>query len=274
MTEELSEFVGSITTAVTRRADIYVELLDEADLRGTLAAEEQECLDRFETYAADILERYVPPGPRRRDSLVFAHLYAAEPQTEPGARRHALLTALFAAEAEARGPLRLTQAQSIRLAEVFRRLGSGLLADRLVLHAALAFDRAAKLYQQVGDPRARDVCLLAQARARHRAPGRGALRVLETLSSVLCGYGYQPYRLLGWVVFQLAAFSLALGLISPIPVPRILYMCLANYLNPLGLGDVAEVPQSGWVLLVAEGYVGAVTLSVFFALLVRRWFRG
>jgi hypothetical protein len=78
MTEELSEFVGSITTAVTR----LCRAAGRADLRGTLAAEEQECLDRFETYAADILERYVPPGPRRRDSLVFAHLCAAEPQTE------------------------------------------------------------------------------------------------------------------------------------------------------------------------------------------------
>jgi hypothetical protein len=273
MTEELSEFVGAITTAVTRRADIYVELLDEADLRGTLAADEQECLDRFETYAADILERYVPPGPRRRDSLVFAHLYVAEPQAERGARRRALLTALLAGEAEARGPLRLTQAQSIRLAEVFKRLGSGLLTDGLVLHAALAFDRAAGLYLQVGDHRARDGCLLAQARARHRAPGRGALRVLEALSSVLCGYGYQPYRLLGWVVFQLAAFSVALSLISGISILRSSYMCLVNYLNPLGLGDTAQVPHSAWVLLVAEGYLGSVSLSVFFALVVRRWFR-
>jgi hypothetical protein len=96
---------------------------------------------------------------------------------------------------------------------------------------------------------------------------------LETISAVLCGYGYQPYRLLGWVILQLASFSLVLTLISTGSVVDSVYMCLINYLNPLGVGDTKEMPHSAWILLVVEGYTGAVSLSIFFALLVRRWFR-
>jgi hypothetical protein len=269
----MSEFVDSMTMAITRRANRYVEMLDESDLRGTLRAEEPGLLNTFESYAADVLERYVPPGPRRRDNLVFAHLYLTVADSSPDDGRRLLITALLAAEAETRGPLRLTQAQNARLAQIFEGIGAGLTVDRLPLHAALAFDRAAGLYLQVGNHRVRDQCLLAQARARHQARGRGGTKVLETISAVLCGYGYQPYRLLGWVILQLASFSLVLTLISTGSVVDSVYMCLINYLNPLGVGDTKEMPHSAWILLVVEGYTGAVSLSIFFALLVRRWFR-
>ena len=181
MPEELSDFVQGLTTAITRRADTYAETLDRSDSGNTLSTDEEELLKKFEQHAAAVLDRYVPPGHRRRDSLVFAHLYytttdlTPEDSTLAGSlpddddRRRGLLTALLAAEVEARGPLRLTRAQSVRLAETYQCLGSKLLSHKLPLHAALAFERAAGLYLQVENHFARDQCLLAQARARHRS---------------------------------------------------------------------------------------------------------
>ncbi|KAA2266486.1 hypothetical protein F0L68_01715 [Solihabitans fulvus] len=252
---------------------MYVEKLDEAVLAGQLRAEEGRLLDRFERYAADILDRYVPPGLRRGDSLVFAELYAAgvtPPAEEP---RRRLIAALLAGETEARGPLRLTRAQSIRLAEVFERLGAGLGRERLPLHAAHAFDRAAGLYLQVEENGGRDRCLLARSRARHRARPPGVVKALEAVSDLLAGYGYQPYRLFGFVLVQLAVFILLLTQISDTAVGQDAYMVLMNYLNPLGFGDTRDMPHSTWVLFVIEGYSGSVSLSIFFALLVRKWFR-
>ncbi|MGH3779980.1 MAG: hypothetical protein ACRDRO_04930 [Pseudonocardiaceae bacterium] len=249
-------------------------MLGESDLQGTLRAEESRLLDVFEKYIVDVLDRYVPSGPRRRDSFVFGDLYSAVADSPPEDRRRSLITALLAAETEARGPLRLTQAQNVRLAQIFECLGEGFTVDGLPLHAVLAFDQAAGIYLQVQHNSARDRCLLAQARARHRARRWGWIKVLETISAMLCGYGYQPHRLLGWIALQLVGFSLVLSLITTGgSVVDNFYACLINYLNPLGVGDTKGMPRSAWVLFVVEAYVGAASLSVFFALLVRRWFR-
>lgn len=274
MSGEPSDFVRSMIVAITRRADAYVEMVDESSLEGTLSTEEPQLLDQFEKYVADVLDRYVPPGPRRRDSLVFSSLYSAEVNSSPEDHRRSLITALLAAETEVSGPLRLTQTQHVKLARVFKHLGEEFIVDRLPLHAVLAFGRAANLYLQLQDGRSRDRCLLAQARARHRARQCGWIRALETMSAVLCGYGYQPHRLLGWIAFQLVGFSIVLILISSRGsfVDNV-YACLINYLNPLGVGDTKGMPQSARVLFAVQGYIGAASLSIFFALLVRRWFR-
>jgi hypothetical protein len=68
-------------------------------------------------------------------------------------------------------------------------------------------------------------------------------------------------------------FSALLAVFAPTLGPRSIYMVLVNYFNLLGVGDAEDLPPEGWVLLVVEGYTGAVTSSVFFALLVRRWFK-
>jgi hypothetical protein len=260
--------------AITRRADKYVEMLDESGLQDRLRVEESRLLDTFEKYVVDVLDRYVPPGPRRRDRFVFGDLYSAVADPSAEDHRRSLIAALLAAETEARGPLRLTQAQNVRLAQVFELLGKALTADGLPLHAVLAFSQAAQIYLQVQHSSARDRCLLAQARARHRARRCGWIKALETISAVLCGYGYQPHRLLGWIALQLVGFSVALTLISAhSSVVENVYACLINYLNPLGVGDTKGMPRSAWILFVVEAYFGAASLSVFFALLVRRWFR-
>src|SRR5262249_37334551 len=98
MPGQLSEFVESLSTAITRRADRYVELREEPTLVNPPCETESQLLDRFERYTAEILERYVPPGPRKRDSLVFTHLYEAEDQSSPEDVLHSAIAALLAAE--------------------------------------------------------------------------------------------------------------------------------------------------------------------------------
>ena len=96
---------------------------------------------------------------------------------------------------------------------------------------------------------------------------------MQAASEVLCGYGYRPYRLLGWIVVQLAFFCVMMNLVAHGSIFKNVYMVLVNYVNVLGVGDADGLPYSAWVLLVVEGYMGAVTTTVFFVLLVRRWFR-
>jgi hypothetical protein len=274
MLEEPSDFVRSITVAIMRRADTYVEMLHESSLEGKLRLEESRMFDQFEKYAADVLDRYVPKGPRRRDGLVFGDLYSAEAKAPPEDNRRSLISALLAAETEFSGPLRLTQAQNVRLARIFEHLGAGLIVDGLPLHAAFAFDRAADLYLQLKDGRSRDRCLLAHARARNLTRRCGPLKAWEKISSVLCGYGYQPYRLLGWIFLELVVFSVALALISSgDSFVNSTYASLINYVNPLGLADTKGRSQGALVLLALQGYIGDASLTIFFALLVRRWFR-
>ncbi|MFL6145293.1 MAG: hypothetical protein ACJ72N_25965 [Labedaea sp.] len=258
-----SPFVDSITIAITRRVDSYLELLETAEEEGALRAKEAELLDQFERYAADILDRYQPPGTRNRESLVFAHLYEAKDE-------RALITRLLAAEVESRGPLRLTQAQNGRLARIFEGIGEECRAEGLPLHAALAFERAAGIYLLLSDNAARDRCLYARIRATQQARRFTVRKGLVGLSWILCGYGYKPYWLLAWVGAQLAVFTFAVALTVPGSIWHGVYISLTNYLDPQGSEGLSGPAQ---VVLVAESYVSAVSLSVFFALLVHRWFR-
>jgi hypothetical protein len=270
---EASDYVISVTTAMTRRADNYVEKLDDARQRNALRDEETAILDQFESYTIDLLDRYPPPGLRRRDSLAFTQLYTAWRNAPAEEGSHALIAALLAAEVESRGPLRLTQTQNARLARIFEGIGDACLARGLPRHAALAFDRAATIHLLLSQNAERDRCLLAKARAINRSLRPGWRKALGATSGVLCGYGYQPYRLLLWMVIQLVAFSAGMAVIQHGSIPLSVYMCLTNFLNPLGVGDTASLPGLARVLLVAESYAGSVSLSVFFALLVRRWFQ-
>jgi hypothetical protein len=270
---EPADFARSIATAVTRRADVYAEAVEAARIEGELRERETELLDQFERYTADVLDRSLPPGPRNRESLLFARIYDTRDASAGQERRGELLTKLMAAEVESRGPLRLTQAQNERLATIFERLGSLLLGHDLLLHAALAFDRAAGLFRLLGDEPARDRCLYARTRARQKAASRGWGKTVSAISWALCGYGYKPYWLLGWVLFQLVFFSAALLVTAHASFWPSLYMSLTNYLNPLGVGDTEQLGSVGRIILVAESYGGSISLSVFFALLVRRWFR-
>ncbi|MFQ6391835.1 hypothetical protein ACLMAJ_00130 [Nocardia sp. KC 131] len=277
-----STFVASMTTRIYRHAAAYEDKITDhfAGLDGRdRQPREDRLLDSFNTHVETVVASYEPPGIRRRgDSLVFADLYAAtrEPHTdeaEHGTIPVEFLAALLAAEVEYRGPLRLSGTQNTMLAEVYERLGDCMRSTGLPGHAALAFRRAGGLHRQNEDDDDADRCGLAQARARFEALPPGLRRTGGYVSDLLCGYGYQPFRLLAWMALLLVAFTLVISFLAGVEIPSTFYLCLMNFLNPVGVGDTKDIGGFGQTLLVVEAYVGTVSTSVFFALLVRRWFR-
>ncbi|WP_216908046.1 hypothetical protein [Nocardia noduli] len=184
-----------------------------------------------------------------------------------------IVTALLAVETEFRGPRRLSGTQSIRTAEIYESLGSRLIDSRLPAHAALAFKRATSLFALDEDFDAQDRCRLARARAKRLATLPAWRRVPGQISDLLCGYGFRPFRMLGWIAVQLAIFSLVLWSAGHEPLATSVHISFINYLNPTGLGELDGIGTPGRVILVVEAWTGTVFMSVFFALLVRRWFR-
>jgi hypothetical protein len=273
LSPEPPDYVESASIRVRKGAYQYLDIVNDVLHRGALRAEEGALLDQFEHTTAAILGRYHPPTTRLPNNLVFVQLYDAQLKAPADERRWATIAALMAAEVESRGPLRQTQAQNAQLAELFTRIGAACEADGLLLHAALAFERAADIYLLLNRHVKRDQRLFAKERCRHHAARPGWRRATAAISSALCGYGYQPYRLLLWVLAQLLVFGVAIALVANQAVGESVYISFANYLNPLGSGDTAGLPGAVRVLLVIESYSGYVSLSVFFALLVRRWFR-
>jgi len=262
---------SSVVTAITRRVDSYMEMVDDARQTNTLRAKEGELLDQFERYTADILDRYAPPGRRGRESLLFTDIYKAwDPSLQDEDRRRALIKALMAADVESRGPLRLTRAQNKRLADIFEKIGAECRSEELFQHAELAFDHAAGIHLQLGDNIARDRCLYARSRERQRASKPGWEKSRLTVSWMLCGYGYKPYLLLAWVIAQLLLFTGCVAIALRGSIMENLYLCMVNYLDPR---DADNLSGAAKILLVVESYFSLVSISVFFALLVHRWFR-
>lgn len=304
---EPSAFVKSMTELIDRRVAAYAELFGAPPARrgrGRVAGaasrvrmagrarvagrarparqrwqNEPELLEQFEFLTSSVISRYEPPGVRRRgDGLVFRHLYARarHSRTDPEARDEVPvvpLAALLAAELEFRGPLQRSHTQNGLLAAAYEQLGGTLVASGLPAHAALSFRRALFLHRQTGDSEAEERCGLAQMRARWRASPPGWQRTMDRFSDLFCGYGYRPFRMLGWIAVQLAAFTAAVTLVTGASFTTNLYLCLTNYLNPLGLTDTGAAEQPARALFVVEAYLGTISMSVFFALLVRRWFR-
>ncbi|MFE9323341.1 hypothetical protein ACIHDR_26995 [Nocardia sp. NPDC052278] len=271
---QLSPVVNSMTMLIDRHADRYAgeitEYFQQAD-----GGSEQPLLDSLNTHVETLELDYDPvkisqPG----DSLVFSHIYSAaqEPVTDADGRLRAL-TALLAAEVEFRGPRRLSRTQNIRIAEIYEHLGRALIAAELPQHAVLAFKRAVGLHRVEEDFEAQDRCGHALAQARCRAVYPVWKRIPHWTLEVLCGYGFRPFRLLCWIAAVLLIGTVVLWATDGQPILTALHMCLINYLNPLGLGDLEDIRGSGRTLLIIEAYAGLVLNSLFFALLVRRWFR-
>jgi hypothetical protein len=262
--------LNPLVTAVVRRGHRYADTVEEREEE--LPAVEGDLLDMFEGYANDVLEQYSPASARRTSGLVFESMYEEAGKPPVGERRRSILIALLAAEVEVHGPFRLTRAQNEGLADIFFELGKALETEKLFKHAELAYDRAASNYLLSGDAGLRDESLMRQKRCQHLVSPRGLRRGLQSISWLAAGYGYRPYRLLICVVAQLVLFVGVLAIIAR-GTNVTPYAVLVNYLNPLGPQDADGVHTFGKVLLVAESYAGAVSLNVFFALLVRRWFR-
>lgn len=265
-------------TRIGRRATAYSTEVDEflalpvAERRGP---REQQLVDSLTDCVEFLLGKYDPPGLRRRsDGLVFDHIYedAFRMKRIAGSGVTDLLAAFLAAEVEYRGPLRLSRAQNRELGAVYERLGIAL-RDPLPAHAALAFRRAASQYYQDEDKEAQDRCHLRMLRARRRTQPVRWRRIASVLPDLICGYGFTPFRMLFWVAAQLIVFTTIVCLGSDQAVMSTIYECLANYLNPLGPSDTAGLEGAARLIFVLEAYTGLLTTSVFFALLVRRWFR-
>ncbi|WP_330228877.1 hypothetical protein OHA40_22605 [Nocardia sp. NBC_00508] len=271
----------------TGYAQEVADYLDELSA-GTRQPDEKPLLDSFNNHVEKVVTAFDHTKVKHRgDSLLFSDIYAAADDNtamdEVLQRAHVeLLMALLAAEVELRGPLSLSRTQNIRLAEIYEELGDRLLAAAvpgkrtktfLPGHAAMAFLRASGLHALNEDVDAQDRCGLALARARRSATYPAWRRSVGWASDLLCGYGYRPFRLLGWIAVQLLVFTVALRLSTSLPITTSLHMCLINFLNPVGLGDLQEVGRIGRAVLMIETYAGIVSTSVFFALLVRKWFR-
>lgn len=179
----------------------------------------------------------------------------------------------MAAEVEFRGPLRLSARQNTLLAEEYEAIGARLSEVGLATHAALAFRRAMALYRVNEDDEAEDRCGLQLARANTRGLPHGLRRWAAQGSYLLCGHGYRPSWLLGWVILQMLLFTGVAVLLGGQAVDDTVYMGVTGFLNPPGPGDTQELPGAVRTLFVVEAWTGAVSMSVFFALLVRKWFR-
>jgi hypothetical protein len=294
-----------MTASIRRKAEVHTTDVLTWRESEPPRPDETELVNRFESVTAKVLEDYareLPREPRTTDALVFQALYERATATTPGAnaadeiedhterrqwvqeqaadeefnRLSSVLAALLAAETEARGPLRLTTAQTVRLAAIVEKLGHALCSQRLPRHAVVAFTRAGALYLDADEQRPRDRCMLACQRARNQALRLGPTKLLGIVGDALCGYGYEPYRLLAWGVVQLAVFSVLFVVAIGSPWVDGVYVALMNYLNPFGIGDLAMAgldSRPARLLLVLEAYLGLISTSVFFALVVRRWFR-
>ncbi len=245
--------------------------------------DEKLLLDSLNTHVEILIDEYEKARiPVVGDHTVFEGLYrsaakeldnGSEPDLPIIEELKPQLSALLAAEVELRGPRRLSRTQSARLAGVYELLGQALQSMGLAAHAALAFLRGTELHRLNEDFSGQDQCGLALARARRNAVFPKWRRVPGWLSDLLCGYGFRPFRLLGWMAALLLIFAVALCTTTALAVSTAVHLTLVNFLNPIGRSDLHDVNTIGRVLLIIESYTGIVLISVFFALLVRRWFR-
>ncbi|MFD3705761.1 hypothetical protein ACFWUP_21690 [Nocardia sp. NPDC058658] len=259
------------------RALRYTQKLDSPGVAET------DVLDDLDATIEAILDRpeLLKLG-RQSNRLRFDTVYAKVPNAVPGEDevwRKPLIAGLIAAEVEFRGPLRLSPTQNALLAAQFEALaialthrGTSAYAVReLPAHAVRAWGAAVELHRRAKDAGAQDRCALALARVRRRTFAPGWRRGVSAASDLLCGYGYRPFWLLGWVVVQiLVCTGLSLVWAGNTLWTDIIYL---GVLNPLDPGDADNLAPQVRVLFAVEAWLGAVSMSVFFALLVRRWFR-
>lgn len=275
--DSASEGYGSALAKLIR--DKAAEFADELNdfSPEDLGEAEATVFAEFDVSTTRAIAQFRPPSFALLDttSLLFQHLYTGIGNADE-ANRANLLAALLAANVEARGPLRLSRAQTENLAETLTGLGTALDKQKLHRFAESAFARAAHLYLETENHSARDDCLYRRAAARHAYRPHDWRRRMETVSNLLVGYGgHRPFRLLGWLAVQLAVVC---AVVISVPGARqpwtdTLYTTVQNFINPMGIRNTDLMPHGVRAALAFESYLGAVALSVFFALLTRKWFR-
>jgi hypothetical protein len=267
----LSPLIGPIRSRTNELAD---ELNDASPT--SLAEVEATVITQFDTSVVRALVRFRPPFGDLLDSpeLVFQMFYADLDDPAMSERRDVQFAALLAAHIEARGPQRLTADQTDQLASILTRLGAAFQRQGLYRFAESAYVRAARLYLETENFSARNDCLYLSAAAQHAYRANSWRRRLDTVSALLVGYrGHRPFRLLGWMAAQLTVIYVTF---MAIPGSReswtdTLYITLQNFINPAGISDTVPMPHGELIVLVIESYLGTVSLTVFFVLLVRKW---
>ncbi|MFD4433791.1 hypothetical protein, partial [Nocardia sp. NPDC058497] len=196
----------AVTKDIGDRALRYTKRLDspgvaETDIVNDLDNHIEALLDRPELFTRG-----------RSNKLRFDALYGQVPSTAPDDEdavpreegwRAPLLAGLIAAEVEFRGPLRLSPTQNALLADRYETTAAALSRWGLPAHAVRAWSGAVELHRRAKNTEDEDRCGLALSRARRRTMAPGWQRGVGVVSDLLCGYGYRPFRLLGWVVLQI-----------------------------------------------------------------------
>ncbi|MFC9661735.1 hypothetical protein ACFVJ5_15985 [Nocardia sp. NPDC127606] len=263
----------SVSDAIEDRAEDYAKRLDSSDIAETDSLNDLDIVIEalLDDSALLIRGRY---SNKLRFGSVYEQVSNVGPDDEPWSMRKPLIAGLIAAEVEFRGPLRLSPTQNALLASQFETLGAALARSELPAHAVRAWTGAMELYRRAHDSAAEDRCGLELARARRATMAPGWERGVSMAADLLCGYGYRPFRLLGWVVVQIALCTgIALLSAGTRSSTDVVYLAVLTFLNPLDPNNVTGMEPQAKVLFAVEACLGAVSMSVFFALLVRRWFR-
>lgn len=248
----------------------YRDRTDENELT------EEGLLELLDSYLPPLVYSFdsqVPP-PRERggDLALEKEFYEWRDATTDDleARRAAVIRSFLATETERRGQFQLSRSQNGRIAVHLDAIGEEFLALQMPGHAAQAFQVAADLHALLHQNASRKRSLLNWRRARHQTRPRDVSRFLDGLYDATCGYGYRPFRMLGWMALALTVFSVAVWLSGPAGYTTSLHACLIDFLNPLAFGDLGGSfngpPQ---VLLVVESYFGSISMAIFFAFLIR-----
>jgi hypothetical protein len=188
-----------------------------------------------------------------------------------------LIATMLAARAEANGRVWLNSVEGDQIAKALEQTGKELLAVGLPRFAEEAFDEAAGIHAKFKENRSQDRCEYLKSRAHSRThPWWNPMRLMLTMSGLLFGYGYKPFRLLIWIALVIVGFTVYM-----LHLPRehdatrsdAFFMAIQNFVNPMGLGDARAISPSWETALEVETYTGDILRNIFFVLLIRRWFR-
>lgn len=270
-----SSGVESVIIGIAQCEEDYRDGIENALRQSGLAEHEEELLARLDGYLPGLVYAFdsdVPPPRERGGGLALETEYYEWRRTsgDPDARRQGVIRSYLATETELRGQFRLSRTQNGRIADHYNAIGEEFLALGMPGHAAMAFQSAADLYLPLQQKSKRERALLNWRRAHRETRPPGSIRFLESVYDATCGYGYRPFRMLGWMLLLLATFSLAVWLCGSAGYAESLHACLVSFLNPLTFSDLDSVLSGpAQSLLIVESYIGSISMAIFFAFLVR-----
>ncbi|MFE3984516.1 hypothetical protein ACFXPR_08535 [Nocardia tengchongensis] len=278
----------SAQARIERAAERYADQFDyiRREPRRDRRRHEYDLLDKLQEVVslATEYEQYEERGRRRlRNRLTFADIYfeadsvtrvnfvsATQPFTVVPVEYFA---ALIAAEIEYHGTGRLSDTEYVLLADVYERIGGWMLELGLFIHAVFVYKRAAVIHYRNEDLVAQERCELAGARARRRAMVPSFKSISMQATDLLCGYGYLPFRMLGWMLAQLVVFTVIFQFLTYQPLAITAVDTFTNYFSPLSPADTQNFQAAARPLFLVESAIGSLMTLSFAVLLARRFLR-